>query len=73
MSVVNAPPEIRFAVMTHLVARGGNDYGWIKSEWSLEFIKRNDRWKLVNVTPLRINNIEMSQIRDVMRMSSGTY
>jgi hypothetical protein len=69
--VVMNPPRhsVRLASYTHLRSRGGNDFGWIRSDWELTFLKRNKIWLLHDVQPLSLYLQPVKDMREIFNRS----
>jgi hypothetical protein len=61
--------SVRLASYTHLLARGGNDFGWIRSDWELTFQKRDKTWLLHDVQPLSLYLQPIKDMRDIFNRS----
>jgi hypothetical protein len=62
-------PRVTLASVTHILAKGGNDYGWIRSDWELVFRKQGDAWLLSDVQPLSLYMQPIKDIREIFSRS----
>jgi hypothetical protein len=59
-------PVVKLVTFAHIVGKGGNDYGNVRSAWELTYIKRDTGWYLYELRPLSIQMKPVSDIREVM-------
>lgn len=63
------PPAIQFVAYTHIVGKGGTDFSWVRSDWRLEFRKRDQAWRLFDVRPLSVLMQPVKNMQEVMGRS----
>jgi hypothetical protein len=67
--VENKPPMVEFVSYTHVISRNGTDYGWVRSDWHLEFRRDNGTWRLFDVRPISVLMQPVSDMREVLDRS----
>ncbi len=67
------PPVIRFITLAHIVGISGEDYGSVRSDWELTFVKRKDNWYLIKARPLSINLKPINTIRDIFSTARSVW
>ncbi len=60
---------VKLASFSHVVAKGGTDFGWIPSDWELTFRKRGKTWLLYDVRPLSLFRQPIQDIREIFSRS----
>ena len=60
------PPTAKIATFAHIVGKGGNDYGSVRSDWLITFINRDTGWYIYELKPLSIQMKPVSDIREVI-------
>jgi hypothetical protein len=60
-------PIVKIATRAEIVSRSGHDYGWVASDWELEFVKREGKGYLVySLKPLSVMLKPVNDIREVI-------
>lgn len=62
------PPALQGASISHILSQAGTDFGWVQSDWQLEFTKTADRWLLTSIRPLSIQLQNVNGIREVLQL-----
>ncbi len=66
-------PKIRFIVYSHIVSDSGTDYGNIRSDWELTFIKRGSNWLLFSARPLSVNLHETKNLHKILNLARSVW
>ena len=68
------PPRVVLESWSQILGKDSNeDYGMTQSAWELEFIKRDGVWYILKATPLKVNNQNVGNLADVIRMSNMVH
>jgi hypothetical protein len=61
-------PTAKLATTASIVSQANHDYGSVRSDWELEFIRRDEKgWLVYTLRPLSVMLNPVNDIRDVIR------
>ncbi len=71
--IENNPPTVKFISIVHITDKSGREYGTVRSDWELTFVKRKKSWKLTEARPISINLKPVSGIQAVLSAAQSVW
>lgn len=66
-------PKVRFVAYARITSTDGRDYGNVRSDWELTFIKRENRYLLLSAQPLSVDLREVRSLSELFNLARGIW